>query len=408
LKEGMPQALVLLFATALLIVVLFVLNDSNEAPATEATATVVADAGTEATDTPASSAAEATDGAVEATEEATEEATTEAMTGAEATEEATAEETEAVATATITSLPTVTATSVDETPATETPQPPTGTPAPSLTPRDTATPLPTLTVEATSTPPPPPPTQAPTETPEPTATVEPTVTVEPTREIEEGQMVQVVLIPGVDLSNEILDAAPDAADAIAARLEALGVEDAIVTAKGDGSILIEMADRVDLETLLDDITSPAELQVIDISGVEDPNALIGQLVVATGSDVIGADEGILNPATDDPFETIVVADVVEAEARVNTFNEWLLDLVLDDASGRTLTQFTGQRVGERIAVVIDGTVVAVPRVGTTVGTEIVIQSDLTEAEANALAALLTSDGLPYPIEVESIAVLQAD
>jgi protein-export membrane protein SecD len=243
-----------------------------------------------------------------------------------------------------------------------------------------------------------------------------------------------------------------AANNVSRRVNALGVGEATVQVQGSNRILVELPGVTDTCQAITTIQRTALLEFVDFGGLAgQAQSLVGRPVLtdqqqriidqrnqaaqaeatpeatatdgtetapatpgtAPVSDVLAACEPqsdaaaseppILNPATGQPFTTVMTGaglQAAAAELDPNT-QQWLIRFELTTEGGTVFGPFTGSRVGQPLAIVLDGEVLSAPTIQARLDTGGVITGNFTEEEARQLALQLRSGALPIPLRVES-------
>ncbi len=122
---------------------------------------------------------------------------------------------------------------------------------------------------------------------------------------------------------------------------------------------------------------------------------------------------ILNPASANKAETeLADADLQpaaftgeilqNAETSYDEFGQPLVNFQIRGADANAFGQFTGQNVGQRMAIVLDGTVVSAPTINQRISANGQISGQFTLEEASDLALVLRSGSLPISLHVEEI------
>lgn len=218
---------------------------------------------------------------------------------------------------------------------------------------------------------------------------------------------QIVLVPGGTGVNAT--AMSEAADVIAARLQALEVSDI----GASGAILRSDAAQIEIRLMLtpdrtsDDpaafdnilslLTAPGVLEFVDFSAVNaDDFGLYENTQIATSA--------YPDRAPGDVFPTVFSnADIQSADAIYEaSFVQWIVQVELTPAAAATLGAFTEANQLAGLAIVLDGVVLSIPIVQGRLTTPVVIALSFSEAEARTLAVQLNSRPLPIPLVVESV------
>ncbi len=99
-------------------------------------------------------------------------------------------------------------------------------------------------------------------------------------------------------------------------------------------------------------------------------------------------------------DTALTGDVLQdARVTIGEFNEPIVSLTFDSRGGREFERLTGENIGKRMAVVLDGTVYSAPRINVKIsGGRAIIEGTFTTSEANDLAVVLRAGALPAPMK----------
>ncbi|MBF0146448.1 MAG: protein translocase subunit SecD [Magnetococcales bacterium] len=171
--------------------------------------------------------------------------------------------------------------------------------------------------------------------------------------------------------------------------------------------------------------------LVQLPGLKDPTrakALIGRTarlefkMVDEKGDLAGAIEGRIPPGdillygeqvdratgqkTRQPYllkkRTVLSGDLL-TDARVNfdtQFNEPYVSINFNSQGGRKFGQLTGEHVGERMAIVLDGTVYSAPVIRERIdGGRAQISGSFSTEEAHDLAIILRAGALPAPVTI---------
>lgn len=91
----------------------------------------------------------------------------------------------------------------------------------------------------------------------------------------------------------------------------------------------------------------------------------------------------------EPILTLRRLDKAEIEFE-KTVGTWIMNLEMDDADGRTFGDWTGEHIGERMAMVADDEVLMAPQIQSAIpGGEVQISANYTQKEARALLDKIT-------------------
>lgn len=230
---------------------------------------------------------------------------------------------------------------------------------------------------------------------------------------------RVLLQADIPTANFTLEDLSETANNVSRRVNALGLTEATVQVQGRDRILVELPGVRDPEQAIATIQQTALLEFVDFGGMGGQLAnFIGQKIVTTeqvqlqqnSSDEDGEDpfaDSRAHPVTGLPFETVMsgaglqAASAVLAPAQGTGAPQWLINFEIKPEFQEIFGNFTGSRVGEPMAIVLDGEVLSAPTVQARLSDGGVISGQFTEEEANTLALQLRSGALPIPLRVES-------
>ena len=95
------------------------------------------------------------------------------------------------------------------------------------------------------------------------------------------------------------------------------------------------------------------------------------------------------------------ASAVLAPAQGTGSPQWMINFEIKEDYQSIFGSFTLERIGEPMAIVLDGEVLSAPTIQAQLSTGGVISGQFTEEEANTLALQLRSGALPIPLRIES-------
>ncbi|MBE0475806.1 MAG: protein translocase subunit SecD [Coriobacteriia bacterium] len=170
------------------------------------------------------------------------------------------------------------------------------------------------------------------------------------------------------------------------RVNGLGVSEATVQRQGDRSLLVQLPGVRDVEGALEALGSTGRLEFVDV-------ASLPATVQA------GIEEGAQIPEGT-PYEPVLTGEVIQRAAPgTDDLGRIVVNLSMDRRGAEAWAQYTGANVGERVAIVLDGTVQSAPQIRERIPTgETQISGDFTPEEARRLAAVLEAGALPVSLE----------
>jgi protein-export membrane protein SecD len=206
----------------------------------------------------------------------------------------------------------------------------------------------------------------------------------------------------------------ETANNIGRRVNALGLSEATIQTQGTNRILVELPGIRDPDRAVEIIQETALLEFVDFGGLRDQaQRYQGQSILTTAQ----IEQGVLSdeqrenrlphPTTGQPFETVMTgAGLAAASAQYGASSpgaaaQWRINFEVQPDSAADFARFTGSRIGEPMAIVLDGEVISAPTIQAELSTGGQITGDFTQEEAQSLALQLRSGALALPLEVES-------
>lgn len=209
----------------------------------------------------------------------------------------------------------------------------------------------------------------------------------------------------------------ETANNVSRRVNALGLAEATIQLQGSNRILVELPGVRDRQQAVNTIQQTALLEFVDFGGLRAQSLdYVGRKILTTEQvrlerRAAAADEGVpealRHPVTGEPFTTVMTgAGLQSAVAQISQHTggglpQWQISFEVAPDFVRTFGEFTGSRIGEPLAIVLDGEVLSAPIVQSRLDTGGVITGQFTEEEAQTLALQLRSGALPIPLSVIS-------
>ena len=194
-----------------------------------------------------------------------------------------------------------------------------------------------------------------------------------------------------------------ASDIIRLRLQDYFVRDLnIVTI--DDIIYLEFSDNGNINNLLEAIQQQGTLEIVDLSDftLEFRRNLLGSTVYTTGYQrAYPLDDGLVNPYTNDAFETVVTIENVNRASAFGSDGVWYVDLTMRYADSADLLSYTQQNIGTLMGVVLDGQLIAMPLIERPIININVINDfePFTVDQAVRLASIFRHGTLPFPMAI---------
>ncbi len=231
---------------------------------------------------------------------------------------------------------------------------------------------------------------------------------------------RVLLQADIPAANFTVEDLNETANNVSRRVNALGLTEATVQVQGRDRILVELPGVRDPEQAIATIQQTALLEFVDFGG------LSGQLPSFVGSEIVTSEQVALrqnasleegeedplanrraHPVNGLPFRTVMTGAGLQAASAVLSppqgtgGPEWMINFEIKEDYQDIFGNFTRERIGEPMAIVLDAEVLSAPTIQAQLSTGGVISGNFTEEEANTLALQLRSGALPIPLRIES-------
>lgn len=196
-----------------------------------------------------------------------------------------------------------------------------------------------------------------------------------------------------------MDAARDIVDT---RVNSLGTREPTIIREGNDRIVVQVPGLQDPAALKELIgkTARLEFRMVDPNG--DVNAaLAGNVPVGSEFVPYAEGEGYGVPGEVLRRQVMISGDqLIDARQDFNQSNLPAVSIRFDAAGSNTFARVTGQNVGKRFAMVLDGKVLSAPSINEPIlGGSAQISGNFTVQTANALAIALRSGSLPVKMDV---------
>lgn len=178
----------------------------------------------------------------------------------------------------------------------------------------------------------------------------------------------------------------------------LGVGEATVQKAGERRIVVELPGEQNPEQALSTLKETGLLEFVDMGA----NPLEAGTIIQTdfvlgssGSDATAAD------ATQQIWHTVMTgAELKDVGVSANELRQHQVAFELTSDGAKIFAEYTSQNVGNYLAIVLDKTIISVPRVNSPItGGQGVIQGNFDLETANELTVQLRYGSLPVPLRV---------
>ncbi len=231
---------------------------------------------------------------------------------------------------------------------------------------------------------------------------------------------RVLLQADISAQNFTLEDLNETANNVSRRVNALGLTEATVQVQGRDRILVELPGVRDPAQAIATIQQTALLEFVDFGGLSNQaRALVGDEIVTSEqvelrkNAVLAEGEQdplagrLAHPVSGLPFRTVMTGAGLQAASAVLSppqgtgSPEWMINFEIKEEFQDIFGSFTRDRIGEPMAIVLDGEVLSAPIIQAQLSSGGVITGQFTEDEANTLALQLRSGALPIPLRIES-------
>lgn len=214
--------------------------------------------------------------------------------------------------------------------------------------------------------------------------------------------VQALLEADVAEGQQIDDQSMQAAKQIVEnRVNGLGVSEAVVQQAGDRRIVVELPGQQDPEQALQALKQTGLLEFVDFSGLSQEeifNLESSQVNINTDASA-NADSSLTE--NEPTFHTVMTgARLRDAQVTTTQAGQFQIAFELDEEGAQIFKDFTGQHIGDVLAIVLDKKIISAPRIdGQIPDGQGVITGNFTYEDANTLAVQLRYGALPIPLIV---------
>lgn len=231
---------------------------------------------------------------------------------------------------------------------------------------------------------------------------------------------RVLLQADIPTQNFTREELSETANNVSRRVNALGLTEATVQVQGRDRILVELPGVRDPGQAIATIQQTALLEFVDFGGLSNqvPDLIGREIITSEQIKLRGELSGeageedplagrLAHPVNGLPYRTVMTgaglqaASAVLAPAQGTGNPEWLINFEIKEDFQNVFGSFTGERIGQPMAIVLDGEVLSAPTIQAQLSTGGVISGQFTEGEANTLALQLRSGALPIPLRIES-------
>jgi preprotein translocase subunit SecD len=200
-------------------------------------------------------------------------------------------------------------------------------------------------------------------------------------------------------------AVTQALETIRNRIDQFGVSEPLIQQQGEDEILVQLPGVAEPERAIELIGKTA---VLEFKMVDEDARLAPGVPLPPGDEVLY--RKVIDPNTGqeldrEPYivkrQAMLTGDTLtDARVAIDQFNEPYVAIEFDPTGGDIFARVTGENVGKRFAIVLDGNVYSAPVIRERIpGGRASITGSFTSAEANDLAIVLRAGALPAPVDI---------
>jgi len=208
-----------------------------------------------------------------------------------------------------------------------------------------------------------------------------------------------------ELARVRTQAVTQAVETIRNRIDQFGVSEPLIQQQGEDEILVQLPGVAEPERAIELIGKTA---VLEFKMVDEEARLTPGVALPPEDEVLY--RRVVDPATGqeldrEPYivrrQAMLTGDTLtDARVAIDQFNEPYVAIEFDPAGGEIFARVTGENVGKRFAIVLDGNVYSAPVIRERIpGGRASITGSFSSAEANDLAIVLRAGALPAPVEI---------
>ncbi len=213
-------------------------------------------------------------------------------------------------------------------------------------------------------------------------------------DLQGGTQIQLDAVPmsGRDVSSEDIDTAKVI---IERRVNGLGVAEPLVQTSGD-RIIVALPGIENPDAAIETLRGTGQLEFVDFSNAPPLMGAGSRVLTSLSAGEIVTDTAI--------YETVITGDLLRS-ADVTLDPNTKVPIIAFEFKPEGVDVFrdyTSSHIGDRLAIVMDNTVLSAPVINDIIPGEGIIQGDFTLEEARNLAIQMQYGALPVPLEVVDV------
>lgn len=190
------------------------------------------------------------------------------------------------------------------------------------------------------------------------------------------------------------------------RLDGFNVRGLIVQQHGERKIVVQLPGLDDSDDIKSTIMKTASLEfklIEEHAGSED--SLLDKYDGYLPNDLIIAPSGKEDGEARSYYAVSAFPDmtgehIIDAALSYDEYHRPVVSFKLDSEGARDFRELTGNNIGRKLGILLDGVVITAPSINSEIGGQGIIQGKFTPEEASRLAALLKSGALLAPLTFE--------
>ena len=196
------------------------------------------------------------------------------------------------------------------------------------------------------------------------------------------------------------DAPNRALEIIRNRIDQFGVREPLIQRQGKNAIVVQLPGVTDRDRAIELIGKTALLEFKIVEDSEELNQRASAGDIPEGYELKQEEKQtlLLRKNTELTGDTLISAEVKFDQSR---FNEAYIAIEFNSKGAAIFSEVTGQNIGKRLAIVLDGKIHSAPRINEKIPSgRASITGRFTVEEAGDLAIVLRAGALPAPIYIE--------
>ena len=210
-----------------------------------------------------------------------------------------------------------------------------------------------------------------------------------------------------NIANQLRDeAVVQARETIERRINELGVTEPSIAQQGSDQLLVQLPGVTDVDKAKSIMGSPGllELKIVEQGPAASKEQLTPGGQVPSGMEVVPGSSGAPGDTANTSYylvrkvAAVTGRDLRNARPSLDENNQPAVSFTLNNEGGRKFGQVTGENVGHRLAIILDGRVQSAPNIESRITTDGRITGSFTNEEVQNLSLILRSGALPAKLD----------